>query len=133
MMVSSGTLWAVKSTAYSLTSQPSSAAAARLLMALTKPRLAYQPSSSGTFSAPAASSAARYLSLVRREENGLSGSATTSWPSSSARHSATVGSVYRKPWRTRIGKASSWTRRACRASAWRAVMSGSGEAPPMSS
>jgi len=35
----------------------------------------------------------RYLSLVRREENGLSGSATTLWPFSSSRQSATVGSV----------------------------------------
>src|SRR5665647_2605900 len=73
MMVSSGTLWAVKSTAHSLTSQPSSAAAARLLMARTKPRLAYQPSSNGTFSPPAASSASRLTSDKYREAIGHGG------------------------------------------------------------
>ncbi len=48
----------------------------RSLIALTKPGRRTSPRSSGTCSAPAASSAARYLSEVRREPKGESGSAS---------------------------------------------------------
>ena len=99
-MVSAGTLWAVKSTAHSFTSQPSSASAMRRLMVRTKPLLAYQSSSSGmsrpwppVVGSSAAASCALYLPLVSREENGLMGRATTSCASSERTQSTTPGSA----------------------------------------
>ena len=99
-MVSTGTLCAVKRTAHSLTSQPSSASATRRLSARTNPWLEYQSSSSG-MSRPAppvaGSSAAAicvlYLPLVSREENGLMGRATTLGASSERTQACTPGSA----------------------------------------
>ena len=75
MATSMGMLCAVKTSAYSLTSQPSRASAMRAVTAAMKRGSAYQPSMTGTSVAPAASSALRYASVVRREAYGDMGMA----------------------------------------------------------